>query len=70
MKYVIISNNYISGADVSSKMLEYAKRSFSDEERLSFIDLDVETSNLPRSLIHCYDNAFSFYCIHWCKNIR
>lgn len=51
-------------------MIEFAKAAHSDEERLSFVDLDVEADELPKNAIDAYDNAVSFYCLHWCQNIR
>ncbi|XP_015596067.1 juvenile hormone acid O-methyltransferase [Cephus cinctus] len=59
----------IVGADISEKMIKHAKKKYQNEERLSFLTLDIQTPNLPNDLIGQYDNALSFYCFHWCQNI-
>nr|XP_033336742.1 juvenile hormone acid O-methyltransferase isoform X1 [Megalopta genalis]XP_033336743.1 juvenile hormone acid O-methyltransferase isoform X1 [Megalopta genalis]XP_033336744.1 juvenile hormone acid O-methyltransferase isoform X1 [Megalopta genalis]XP_033336745.1 juvenile hormone acid O-methyltransferase isoform X1 [Megalopta genalis]XP_033336746.1 juvenile hormone acid O-methyltransferase isoform X1 [Megalopta genalis]XP_033336747.1 juvenile hormone acid O-methyltransferase isoform X1 [Megalo len=56
------------GADISKEMVEYAREKCSDEKRLSFICLDVQTGDLPNELVAQFSNAFSFFCLHWCEN--
>ncbi|XP_035723664.1 juvenile hormone acid O-methyltransferase-like isoform X2 [Vespa mandarinia] len=60
----------IIGVDVSNAMLEHATKNYRENPRLSFLHLDIETSNLPQEQIARYDNAVSFYCLHWCHNTR
>ncbi|KAI4489447.1 hypothetical protein M0802_011119 [Mischocyttarus mexicanus] len=60
----------IVGADISNAMLEHAKKNYRDNLRLSFLHLDIETSNLPEEQIERYENVVSFYCLHWCPNTR
>ncbi|XP_011501098.1 PREDICTED: uncharacterized protein LOC105364772 isoform X2 [Ceratosolen solmsi marchali] len=60
----------VIGSDISKKMIDYAKVTHADEKRLSFIEFNIEVENLPSNLINTYDNAVSFYCLHWCQNTR
>ncbi|XP_023245717.1 juvenile hormone acid O-methyltransferase-like [Copidosoma floridanum] len=63
-------NVHIIGADISKEMVEFAKQTHSDEKRLSFIELDAEAEKIPKELICAFDNAVSFFCLHWCQNTR
>lgn len=56
-----------AGADISQAMVNYARK-YSDDKRLSYIVLDIETE-LPSDQVEQYDNAVSFYCLHWCNDI-
>ncbi|KAG7197711.1 hypothetical protein KM043_014471 [Ampulex compressa] len=58
------------GADISKIMIEYARHKYRDEQRLSFIQLDIETANLPAEEVGQYDNAISYYCLHWVRDLR
>ncbi|KAK2580687.1 hypothetical protein KPH14_007785 [Odynerus spinipes] len=58
------------GADISNAMVDHATKKYRDNRRLSFLRLDIETSSLPQEQIARYDNAVSFYCLHWCHNTR
>ncbi|XP_050334313.1 juvenile hormone acid O-methyltransferase-like [Bactrocera neohumeralis] len=58
----------IVGADISPEMIEYAKQHYAVDDKLSFIELDMQTSELPKNLIEQFDHAVSFYALHWCKN--
>jgi len=61
---------YVStGADISQTMVNYARQKYSDEKRLSYIVLDIETSELPNDQIEKYDNVISMYCLHWCNDM-
>lgn len=51
-------------------MINHAKIKYQDEDRLSFLELDIETPDLPEFQIERYDNCISFYCLHWCQNMR
>ncbi|KYM78453.1 Putative methyltransferase 235L [Atta colombica] len=59
----------VVGADISEAMVNYASQKYNDEKRLSFVILDIETSELPSDQVEQYDNAVSFYCLHWCNDI-
>ncbi|XP_014213273.1 juvenile hormone acid O-methyltransferase-like [Copidosoma floridanum] len=61
---------HIVGADISKEMVKFAKQTHSDEKRLSFIELDVEAEKIPKELICAFDNAVSFYCLHWCQKMN
>ncbi|CAB0043894.1 unnamed protein product [Trichogramma brassicae] len=60
----------IVGADISKTMIQFAQDEHADEKRLSFINLNIETQNIPQHLVSAYDNAVSFYCLHWCQDVR
>ncbi|XP_012270475.1 juvenile hormone acid O-methyltransferase [Orussus abietinus] len=60
----------IVGVDKSKTIVEFASKRYHEEGRLSFFELDIETLNLPNELIEGFDNAVSFYCLHWCQEIR
>ncbi|XP_063986123.1 juvenile hormone acid O-methyltransferase-like [Diachasmimorpha longicaudata] len=34
------------------------------------MQLDIQTPELPNNLIEKFDNASSFYCLHWCRNTK
>lgn len=51
-------------------MIDYARITNADEDRLSFVELNIEADSLPSDQIEAYDNAVSFYCLHWCQNMR
>ncbi|XP_067214415.1 juvenile hormone acid O-methyltransferase-like [Linepithema humile] len=63
-------NAVIIGTDVSQSMIEYANMTYSDEQRLGFEVLDIQTKNLPEKYVSEFDHIFSFHTLHWCKNIR
>ncbi|KAG8037462.1 hypothetical protein G9C98_005672 [Cotesia typhae] len=63
------TESVIVGADISDSMIESAKKSYRDEKRLSFLKLNIETDELPIKEIEKYDNALSFYCLHWCQDM-
>ncbi|XP_031369307.1 juvenile hormone acid O-methyltransferase [Apis dorsata] len=58
------------GMDISKPMIEYAKKMYHDDERLSFQLLDIETMDLPKDTFDQFNNVLSFYCLHWCQNFR
>lgn len=60
----------IKGADVNIKMVKYANEKFYDEDKISFFQLNIETSQLPKDLIGKYDNIVSFYCLQWCRHCK
>ncbi|KAM0735897.1 Juvenile hormone acid O-methyltransferase [Formica fusca] len=59
----------IVGADISQEMVNYARKNNADNH-LSYIVLDIESLDLPKDQIEQYDNAVSFYCLHWCIDLR
>ncbi|XP_012521864.1 juvenile hormone acid O-methyltransferase isoform X2 [Monomorium pharaonis] len=59
----------VVGADISEAMVEYARKKYSVDKRLSYIVLDIETSELPSDQVGRYENVVSFYCLHWCNDI-
>lgn len=60
---------HLAGADISQAMVNYARMKYSDDKRLSYIVLDIETSELPSDQVEQYNNVVSFYCLHWCNDI-
>lgn len=57
------------GADISEEMINYGRKNYADK-RLSYIVLDIESDHLPSDQIGKYKHVFSFYCLHWCKDMR
>ncbi|XP_012221675.1 juvenile hormone acid O-methyltransferase isoform X2 [Linepithema humile] len=57
------------GADISETMVSYAQKHNADE-KLSYIVLDIEAPELPSDQIERYKNILSFYCLHWCNDLR
>lgn len=51
-------------------MTDYSNLNYADDKRLSFIVLDIETTELPSEENEQYDCVVSFSCLHWCQNIR
>ncbi|OXU24821.1 hypothetical protein TSAR_005469 [Trichomalopsis sarcophagae] len=64
------TNTSVVGGDVSKKMIDFARTTHADEKRLSFTELDISAEKLPPHLIGGFDNAVSFYCLHWCPDAR
>lgn len=58
------------GADISKAMIDHAGQKYQSEKRLSFLQLDIETSVLPNEQLEQYSNVLSFYCLHWCQDPR
>lgn len=58
------------GTDLSKDVIKHAIEAHSDEKRMEFHLLDIETKNLPEKYISKYDHVFSFYTFHWCNDIR
>ncbi|XP_036146184.1 juvenile hormone acid O-methyltransferase-like [Monomorium pharaonis] len=63
-------NAVIIGTDISATMIEYAKKAYSDNKRLEFEILDIETKSLPEKYISKLDHIFSFHTLQWCNDIR
>ncbi|XP_012537919.1 juvenile hormone acid O-methyltransferase [Monomorium pharaonis] len=63
-------NAVIIGTDISATMIEYAKKAYSDNKRLEFEVLDIETESLPEKYISKLDCIFSFHSLQWCNDIR
>lgn len=59
-----------TGSDISEHMLNYGKEKYRDNSRLSFVKLDIESRDLPEDLIEQFDHITSFYCLHWCQDMR
>ncbi|XP_046611447.1 juvenile hormone acid O-methyltransferase-like [Neodiprion virginianus] len=57
-------------SDISKPMLDYAKEKYGANDRLSFLQLDIESPTLAEDLVEQFDHVTSFYCLHWCKDIR
>lgn len=57
-----------NSADISHKMINYARKFCCCSNKLSYIVLDIET-DLPSDQMKCYDNVTSFYALHWCNDI-
>ncbi|XP_011172993.2 juvenile hormone acid O-methyltransferase-like [Solenopsis invicta] len=64
------SDAQIIGTDISEKMIKYANVTSSDEKRVQFEVLDIETKNLPKKYITEFKHVFSFHALHYCYDIR
>lgn len=69
IKYQYFDYYVTIGADISNHMVSYAKKYYADE-KLSYIVLNIEAPELPSDQINRYNNVFSFYCLHWCNDLR
>jgi len=58
------------GTDISENMIEFAKKTYSNEKQLKFEVLDIQTKNLPEKYISEFDHIFSFHALNWCYNFR
>ncbi|KAG7197710.1 hypothetical protein KM043_014470 [Ampulex compressa] len=58
------------GADISTPMINHARRKYRNEKRLCFVQLDIGMANLSPEEVGQYDNALSFYCLHWVHDSR
>ena len=68
MSVFIYFNN--TGIDISKNMIDYAKKLNADEKRAIFKVMDIETIDLPIEDKGNYDNALSFFCLHWIQDMR
>uniref|UniRef100_A0A1Y1LYR9 Methyltransferase domain-containing protein n=2 Tax=Photinus pyralis TaxID=7054 RepID=A0A1Y1LYR9_PHOPY len=58
------------GIDLSSQMVDFAKKFHQDDDRVSFQQLDICTDSIPPHFHNCFDHAFSFYCLHYVPDLR
>lgn len=63
-------NTQLIGTDISECMIKYANEKFSDEKRLQFEVLNIETKNLPKKYISEFDHIFSINALQWCSDIQ
>ncbi|EFN68634.1 Trans-aconitate 2-methyltransferase [Camponotus floridanus] len=63
-------NAVIMGTDISENMIEFAKKTYSNEKQLKFEVLDIQTKNLPEKYISEFDHIFSFHALNFCYNFR
>lgn len=68
--YLIETVAYLTGTDISQEMIEHARKMYSEDKRLNFEVLDIQTKNLPKNYLSDFDNIVSFYALHWCNDIR
>ncbi|XP_048505821.1 juvenile hormone acid O-methyltransferase-like isoform X2 [Athalia rosae] len=57
-------------SDISEPMVNFGKERYRDNGRLSFVKLNIEAPDLPEDLIGQFDHVTSFYCLHWCQDMR
>ncbi|XP_014471981.1 PREDICTED: juvenile hormone acid O-methyltransferase-like [Dinoponera quadriceps] len=60
----------VVGSDISQYMTDYGNINYAEDKRLSFIVLDIETTELSSEENGQYDFAVSFSCLHWCQDMR
>jgi len=69
-----IPNHHVNlvfiATDISEDMIKYANENNTNEKRIKFEVLDMETKNLPEKYVSTFDYVFSFHSVHWCKDIR
>ncbi|XP_033226594.1 juvenile hormone acid O-methyltransferase-like [Belonocnema kinseyi] len=58
------------GVDISENMIDCARKLCADEKRITFKVMDIETTDLKIEDIEAYDNGFSFFCLHWLRDLR
>ncbi|XP_074036879.1 juvenile hormone acid O-methyltransferase isoform X2 [Leptinotarsa decemlineata] len=51
-------------SDISREMVDFARTNFQDP-KVSHLQLDISTENLPCDLENRFDHVFSFFCFHW-----
>lgn len=51
-------------------MITRVKKMCSNEERLKFEVLDIQTKSLPEKFVSEYDHAFTFHTLNWCDDIK
>ncbi|XP_051161276.1 juvenile hormone acid O-methyltransferase-like isoform X3 [Leptopilina boulardi] len=66
-----ISNDaVIVGFDISKNMVDSARILNSDEKRLTFEQMSIETTELPSEYIERFDHGISFFCLHWIADLK
>ncbi|XP_026465527.1 juvenile hormone acid O-methyltransferase-like [Ctenocephalides felis] len=58
----------IVGGDLSTEMIEYAKRRYAAMPRLEFRTMDVGKDALCKQIRERFHHVTSFYCLHWVQN--
>ncbi|GJQ65554.1 putative juvenile hormone acid methyltransferase activity protein [Trypoxylus dichotomus] len=59
----------IVGVDISKEMIEFAKKKYYSNERITFIQGDIGSKKTLEEF-EAYDHIFSFFCLHWIQNQR
>lgn len=64
-----VIGNYgsITGIDYSKHMVNYARANYSNE-KVNYLELDITTEDLPKTILDYYDKIFSFFCFMWIPN--
>ncbi|UYV81062.1 jhamt [Cordylochernes scorpioides] len=59
------------GVDLSSHMVDFARRNF-QTDRIFFDQLDIATTEVStfRARWGSFDRIYSFYCLHWVKDLN
>ncbi|KAK4872465.1 hypothetical protein RN001_014494 [Aquatica leii] len=56
------------GVDISSNNIEYARKHYQTDPRISFQQLDILTENIPGEFVRAFDLVISLYCLHFVGN--
>lgn len=62
-------SNKLIAADVSEEMLKFAKARCQNN-KVTFIKLDIADDDVPDDYKLNFDHIFSFYCLHWVQDQR
>lgn len=60
----------LTGFDISKEMINFAKKTYQDQPKLEFIELEIASKQIPERFYNCFDNIFSFYCLNWVTENR
>ncbi|XP_015516847.2 juvenile hormone acid O-methyltransferase [Neodiprion lecontei] len=63
-------NATIVCSDISEAVVKFGKDTYRGNSRVNFVKLDIQTPNLSRNLVGQFDHVTSFYCLHWCQDMR
>ncbi|KAK4872387.1 hypothetical protein RN001_014416 [Aquatica leii] len=54
----------IIGVDISTDNIEYAKKHYQTDSRISYKQMDILTDNIPNEFVDSFDLILSLYCFH------
>ncbi|KAK4872384.1 hypothetical protein RN001_014413 [Aquatica leii] len=60
----------IVGVDVLGHNIEYARKHYQMDPRISYRQLDIQTDQIPEEYIEGFDLVLSFYCLHFVRDQR
>ncbi|KAF5299219.1 hypothetical protein FQA39_LY02392 [Lamprigera yunnana] len=62
--------NELVAVDISPKMIQYARKTYSANSKIKFTQMDILTDSIPNNYYSRFDHITSFYCLHFINDQR